>query len=122
MNPIFDLLRSCLVWYTPEYFLTPLACVYFMALAIAFFCAGNLKYTRILREYRLSSWLVLVKGSAPECLHDNESCDPVFRGKLLGMGSISGLPSYSTERISTEDPWTQGFSLALRGPCASMHT
>lgn len=41
LNPIFDLLRSCLAWYTPEYFLTPLACVYFMALAIAFFCAGT---------------------------------------------------------------------------------
>jgi hypothetical protein len=39
MNPIFDLLRYGLVWYTPVYFLTPMACAYLMALAIAFFCA-----------------------------------------------------------------------------------
>lgn len=40
-NPIYDLLRCLLVWYTPEYFLLAVSCVYLMALAIAFFCAGT---------------------------------------------------------------------------------
>ncbi len=41
LNPIYDLLRLVLAWYTPEYFLIPVSCIYLMALAIAFFCAGT---------------------------------------------------------------------------------
>ena len=39
-NPIYDSLRYFLAWYTPEYFLLTVLCIYLMALAIAFFCAG----------------------------------------------------------------------------------
>ena len=39
-NPLFAGMRAVLAYYTPEYFLTQMACVYLMAIAIAFFCAG----------------------------------------------------------------------------------